>query len=217
MDKRSSDCWFAVPTHYLIGANAMDTSRPINCDESRSVQQDHSKDKHHPDLQKDMASAKLTWEAWKSDDPKQWDKALEEKNRLMKTDPKAWRMAMNDIDAQEELQRELKREEQERQALAAKQAAEEAARQAASRGSDGGAQNPASVIEPPAAKAEVGSENPTGQGQVAQLADEVVVAPNPVQPGYAPDSPFAPPPPTSPAYDAAYNRPPAKFYGLNLG
>ena len=36
-------------------------------------------------------------------------------------------------------------------------------------------------------------------------------------PGYAPDSPYAPLPPNTPAYNAAYNQEPAKFYGINLG
>jgi hypothetical protein len=39
----------------------------------------------------------------------------------------------------------------------------------------------------------------------------------PLHPGYAPQSRFAPPPPDSPAYDSAYNRPEAEFTGLDIG
>jgi len=153
-----------------------------------SAQPDHGHKISHAQMQEDISSAKLAYEAWKSNDPKDWDHAMAEKNRLLKEDPRAWKAAMKEIDAdearQKELQAELKAEE-------AQRAADEAAAKESA----------------PAAEA---SQN------VVTMPDEVVTrAAAPA--GYAPDSPYAPLPPASPAFEAAYRQPPAKFYGINAG
>ncbi len=60
----------------------------------------------------------------------------------------------------------------------------------------------------------------TAEAPIPQPADLIPPPPPPPQiihPGYAPYSRFAPPAPISPAYDLAYNQPPAPFYGLDLG
>lgn len=59
--------------------------------------------KHHKrDDAKDIAASQHAWELWKSSDPRDWDKALDERERINKTNPKAWKKAMHDIDEQEE-------------------------------------------------------------------------------------------------------------------
>jgi len=178
--------------NFLSGDAKMD-----NCNQSttpkaqadvHSAQPDHGHKISHAQMQEDITAAKLAYEAWKSNDPKDWDHAMAEKTRLLKEDPRAWKSAMKEVDAdekaQKELQAELKAEE-------AQRAADEAAAK----------QNTAAEAAAPA---------------VVTMPDEVVTrTPSPA--GYAPDSPFAPLPPNSPAYDAAYRQPPAKFYGLNAG
>jgi hypothetical protein len=171
-------------------------------------QKDHGHTHHSVDTQADIASAKMAWEAWKTDDPKQWDHALEEKNRILKEDPRAWTKAMKEIDADEakqaaakaELQREL---QQEAAATAAAQAAANPVNAA-------DAAPPVQPGQPADAQANL---QPDAQANVQTDVAPTAVA----HPGYAPDSPYAPLPPDTPAYNAAYNQPPAKFYGLNLG
>jgi hypothetical protein len=170
---------------------------------NQSLQQDHGHKAHHVDTAADVSSAKMAWEAWKSNDPKQWDQALAEKDRLLKTDPKAWHKAMNEIDAEEKAQALAKAAERDREAKEAALAAAAAAQAVPAPQSQEVAAAPAATPVDQAA------------GQPIQQPDELVMAP--IHPGYAPHSQFAPAPPNSPAYDAAYNQPPAKFYGLNIG
>ncbi len=139
-----------------------------------------------------MNSSKLAYEAWKSNDPKQWDQALAERDRLIKNDPKAWNLTMKEITKEEEQVAQIKIAEQQAQELAAAQAKAEA------------------VPAPQPADAPAQAAPPA-----VQMTEEVVTPA--MHPGYAPASPFAPAPPNSPAYDAAYNQPPAKFYGINAG
>ena len=177
---------------------------------NQSLHVDNNHTSHHVDVQKDMDSARLAWEAWKSNDPQQWDKALAEKSRLQKTDPAAWKLAMKEIDVEEQQER-INQQERNRQAAAQPAPLNQEYLAATA--------PPVKPIDQPAAGPSIAS---LPQDNVAQIAPPVQPIDQPEvvvvgRPGYAPDSPFAPPPPNSPAYDAAYNQEPAKFYGLNLG
>ncbi|MBS1996960.1 MAG: hypothetical protein JSS86_11640 [Cyanobacteria bacterium SZAS LIN-2] len=173
-------------------------------DRHQSTHDVHTKDHGHNqvDMQHDVQSAKLAWEAWKSNDPQKIDWALAEKERIEKTDPKAWRVAMNQIDAEESQQRAAKEQrsdapcdDQPRRQRHDSRLSQEYLEQTA----------------PPPRPIERPLQQPLDQ-PIDQPVNEPIV-----HPGYAPDSRFAPPPPNSPAYDAAYNQEPAKFYGLDLG
>jgi len=170
----------------------------------------HAPTAHHVDTQADIASAKLAWDCWKSNDPKQWDFAMAEKQRILKEDPKAWKEAMKEIDADEkqaQAKAELQREMQAEQDAAAKAAAAPLNQEyLAATAPPAQAAAPADMpVAPPA-------DVPPATMPAADMPPPAVA-----HPGYAPDSPYAPLPPNTPAYNAAYNQEPAKFYGINLG
>jgi hypothetical protein len=140
----------------------------------------------HNDMQHDVDTAKLAWECWKSDDPQKVDWAIAEKARIQKTDPKAWNQAMRELDAAAQ------------------------------------APLPELAIEPAPPIAPVPDSDlsldssPVGRAEAAPPLIPADARGVNVHAGYAPESQFAPAPPNSPAYDAAYNQPPARFYGLDL-
>ncbi|MBX9940662.1 MAG: hypothetical protein K2Y32_15490 [Candidatus Obscuribacterales bacterium] len=69
--------------------------------------------KHHKrDDAKDIAASQHAWELWKSSDPRDWDKALDERERINKANPKAWKKAMHDIDEQEEAEKKRRPQDQ---------------------------------------------------------------------------------------------------------
>lgn len=147
-------------------------------------------------MEQDVKSAHAAWDAWKSDDPAAWDWALDQREKISKKDPKAWSKAMHEVDAQEAAQKKA-HEEKERQAQQAREAA---------------------------LRAELDAEAQR-QAAEAKLRHEALdtrtrydLKPiEPLHPGYAPHSSFAPETPNSPAYDTAYNRPRGEFHGLDLG
>jgi|GEM_PF-735853 len=144
----------------------------------------------------DVISAHLAWDLWKSNDPKDWDKALEAKHRLTKHNSKAWNKAMGEVDLEEEATKARHlRQQNNSQRLA-----------------DAGLvpvrKKKQDVLNNPSDSA--GPINDPLQTQREQDG-------RPLHPGYAPESRFAPPPPNSPAYDAAYNQPKPEFHGLDLG
>jgi hypothetical protein len=187
----------------LPGDAQMDNCPHTTDTNTQSLHQDHGHISH-AELQSDIASSKLAWEAWKSNDPKQWDHAMDEKGRILKEDPKAWKTAMKEIDADEKQQALAKAELQKEM-----QAETDAAAAAKAQVLPAPSTDTAAAAQPPADAQPVADAQPMTQSDAAPM----VVA----HPGYSPDSQFAPAPPNTPAYDAAYNQPPAKFYGLNLG
>lgn len=152
--------------------------------------------------EQDMKAAHAAWDAWKSDDPAAWDWALDQRNKLLKTDPKAWSKAMKEVDADEanqkrsQDQREKERERQhQREAELRAEMNEEARLQAAQQ----------------KLRAEQLYEQSAGNAVYESRR------PNNFHPGYAPQSAFAPESPNSPAYDSAYNRQRGEFHGVDLG
>ena len=146
---------------------------------------DHGHQSSH--FQADVASAKLAYEAWSSNDPEKIDHALAERDRLSKHDPKAWKEAMKEIDGDQKEAKLAAAREKEMQAELAREQAEQ--QQAAPPLS----QEYANDTAPPPAQA-------NDQGQAPQE-----VAPQGVDPrisASASDSQFAPPPPNTTAYNA---------------
>jgi hypothetical protein len=164
-----------------------------------SLPHDQHHPAHHADMQADIASAKLAWEAWNSHDPKQIDHALEERHRILKEDPKAWKKAMKEIDAEEKRQAEAKAQ------LQKELQAEEAARAATA----------AAAAQGPPAPTRDAAATATAQAPDGQATAAVDMPPNAVTATANSNDNFAPPPPDTPAYNAAYNQPPAKFYGID--
>ncbi len=166
--------------------------------------QDHHVRHHksHTDeaMQADIKAAHEAYEAWKSHDPRAWDFAQEEKAKIIARNPKAWRRAMKEIDAEEEQKNSSDRpEEQEPERQDPRSQAEAASRRM---------------------QDEAMERRRLDEDRVARRvapAQPTIDVPEPVHPGYAPQSKYAPQPPDSPAYDAAYNRPQPRFYGLDLG
>jgi hypothetical protein len=187
---------------------------------------EHKHKAHHVDTQADIASAKLAWEAWKSNDPQQIDHALDERNRLLTEDPKAWKKAMKEIDEEERLaaaRAEIQREAQAEQAAApqsnppSNDVASPAPPQAAAMPTETLAQ-PADM--PPGAVTQAYS--PEGTTTITQTypSDSAVTLPQNDSGASIQSNPsdgFAPPPPDTPAYNAAYGQAPPRFYGIDIG
>lgn len=144
-------------------------------------------------LEHDRQAAHAAWDAWKSDDPAAWDWALDQREKILKKDPRAWTKAMSEVDAEEAHKKAQEKREREAQQ-----------------------QREAEL------RAEMDDEM-RRQAAVDKLRDEYlqvqatgVKAADNLHPGYAPQSAFAPEPPNAPAYDAA-NRNRGDFHGLDLG
>ncbi|MBK9620012.1 MAG: hypothetical protein IPO31_12620 [Candidatus Obscuribacter sp.] len=60
-----------------------------------------ARDHHKHDSAADVNAAHIAWDLWKSNDPRDWDKALDERERINKHNPKAWKKAMHEVDAEE--------------------------------------------------------------------------------------------------------------------
>ena len=138
----------------------------------------------HAHLQEDIAEAKLAWQAWNSKNPEDWDRAFEIKEHLLKTDPRAWKIAMKEVESSNCLPSVQLSSAPEKQP------------------------------ELPPAKVSPGRSKPVDAQPPTHASSMPVEV---VQPGYAPQSRYAPEPPVSPAYDNAYKMPPSEFYGLDLG
>jgi hypothetical protein len=108
---------------------------------------------------------------------------------------------MKEIDADEKRQAEAKAQ------LQKELQAEEAARAAAA----------AAAAQGPPAPTRDAAAGATAQPPDGQAANVIDLPPTVVTPTANSNDNFAPPPPDTPAYNAAYNHPPAKFYGINLG
>jgi hypothetical protein len=184
----------------------MDNNR-ANCD-----QPIHPSTKvSHADFQADVTTAKLAWDAWKSNEPDRVDWALQEKHKILKEDPKAWKEAMKEVDADQKKEADAKKQAQTETDLQKELAAESAGNQ-----TQGNALNQeylAATAPPPAVPSDAPAAPQSNVGVDTVVAPTVADA----RPGYSPNSPFAPPEPNNPAYDQAYHQPVAKFYGLNLG
>lgn len=148
--------------------------------------------------QEDVRAAHEAYDLWKSHDPKDWDRALDERSRINKHNPKAWRKAMAEIDADEAAAAEHSRPRENQINFPDPYGSETSVRD---RQADRDMRDRRQV-------------EPELNLQQAQAPHDQSV---PVHPGYYPDSKYAPPVPDSPAYAAAYNRPQPKFYGLDLG
>lgn len=161
----------------------------------------HHGDKGHHNSQReaeDIAASKMAYELWKSDKPENWDKALDMREKLQKHAPKSWDKAMKQVDQEEAAAK--------RRHLPAPHAPEYVdprRKQAPPVVQNGELPPPPPPGAPPP---------PPEQRHINGYAPDVP----PTQDGPYPDQ-FAPPTPASPAFDAAYNRPPSKFYGLDIG
>jgi hypothetical protein len=132
-------------------------------------------------MQEDANAAREAYALWKSSDPRDWDRALDEKDRITSCNPSAWKKAMHQVD-----------EDERRHPASQKVCADQLP-----------------VLEVTASPA---IAPPPLEAPIYPIA----VAPVP-HPGYAQQSPFAPPVPQGPAWERAYNRPQENFYGLNCG
>jgi len=171
---------------------------------SESTKQAHHTKGHQ--MEQDRQAAHAAWDAWKSDDPAAWDWALDQRERILKKDPKAWTKAMKEVDAEDAAHQKAQEQRAMEQQRVAKQQRE----------------------------AELSAEmDAEMRQQIAadKLRDEYLLERAPgnnvlryehyaaekTHPGYAPQSNFAPNAPNSPAFEAAYNRPQGEFHGLDLG
>lgn len=170
---------------------------------------------HHTEVDgQDIWAAKQAYLAYQSNDPSKMDFAFAERERIQRTDPKAWDIAMKQIDEEEHQSRRTVRRVE----------TEETRTEVQTRGI-----RPNNLQEtqlpPDQPIRPVRPVRPDDQ-RLNTAADGMDMPPPPYpnqqipprieHPGYAPDSKFAPPTPDSPAYHAAYDRQPAKFYGLDL-
>lgn len=60
-----------------------------------------ARDHHKHDNAADVNAAHIAWDLWKSSDPRDWDKALDERERINKHNPRAWKKAMQEVDVEE--------------------------------------------------------------------------------------------------------------------
>ena len=189
----------------------MDNNR-ANCDQPINVGSHAAAKVSHADFQADVTTAKLAWDAWKSNDPDRIDWALSEKHKIQKEDPKAWKEGMKEVDADQKKEADAKKQAQAQADLQKELAAESAGNQP-----QGNALSQEYLNEtaPPPS---VPSDANANQGQ-SPVGVDTVIAPaiTDARPGYSPNSPFAPPEPNNPAYAQAYHQAPAKFYGINAG
>lgn len=160
----------------------------------------HGPKEHHKHSDKngadDVNAAHLAWDLWKSNDPKDWDKALDMKDHITRHNPKAWKKAMNEVDAEEEAQKQAKKQQHAERPHPRRRQQD-----------DGGLEeiHIDSVDKLYVRPEQIQSKQPLPEAK------------RPEHPGYAPYNKFAPETPASPAYDAAYNRPKPEFYGVDLG
>jgi len=148
-----------------------------------------ARDHHKHDNAADVNAAHIAWDLWKSSDPRDWDKALDERERINKHNPKAWKKAMHEVDVEEAHKK-------------AAQHHEVVARPA---------------HQPVEIRTNKPVERIPSKVEIAPAAQSEMEIGNIAAPGYAPVNKFAPPVPDSPAYRAAYQRQHPEFYGVDLG
>lgn len=163
----------------------------------------HSARSGHDSFQADEIAAQRAWEMWKSSEPDNWDRALDERERIIKHNPKAWSKAMHQIDEEEAKAKAVAPQVVEHQSGAADRHLDKSHKDSQTSAAD-----------------RLRDEYLAGRPGDRQDADKQRIEPQSevkLHPGYAPHSKFAPETPASPAYDAAYNTPEPEFYGLDLG
>lgn len=148
---------------------------------------------HSSHSAEDAALAHKAWEAWQSNDPAAWDWALDQRNHLLRKDPKAWAKAMKEVDDDEAAK--------ERQAI-------------------NGPKIPKDCPPPPNpshedARNRLQDEYLAHRQVPPQQVPQERVSNVPLNAGYAPLAKFAPEAPDSPAYDQAYNNPEDNFHGFD--
>jgi hypothetical protein len=84
----------------------------MNEKNDRPENQQHHQSKHHPEhstFADHVRAAELADDLWKSGDPHDWDRALELREEVSKSSPRAWEYAMKEIRIEEEEEGEAER------------------------------------------------------------------------------------------------------------